>query len=85
MLRGDTMKSAAIAALSLAILAGFAWLIVWAIKDHNEWEKACTQRGGHVDKHTDWHTSYDAKGNSHTDSNTTYYCLGPNGEMWGIR
>lgn len=64
------------------LVLAFVW---WAIADHRAWKADCEKRGGHVSSHTDYHTSYDRDGNSHTDSNTTYYCLSEDGRILDIR
>jgi hypothetical protein len=67
------------------LLAGFAFVFAWAIREQNKWEADCQDRGGHVDSHTDWYPVYGRDGTQHQESNTTYYCLGRDGQILKIR
>ncbi len=75
------------------------WWLVWvalivlvaaigipaAIRAQHRWETWCRGQGGTVSSHTNWTTSYDRQGNSHSDSNTTYYCITGDGRLLGVR
>jgi hypothetical protein len=51
-------------------------LLVWACNDYFDWKQDCANRGGHVTSHTDYYGKH---------SNTTYYCISPDGRILDIR
>lgn len=64
--------------VGVIIVIAFIVIGFFAFKGHNDWEKSCVARGGHVSSHTNWRNSSD-------NSDTTYYCLNDNGGIIDIR
>lgn len=62
-----------------ACFVGLVWICILAVRQHNEWEKACRDKGGEVLSHTSTGTvttvSGDGKIGVGTTSDTTYYCV----------
>jgi hypothetical protein len=74
----------AVAAVCLGALV-VAFFVAMALRSQAAWEDACRRSGGTVNSHTDWTTTYDRDGNSHNNSNTTYYCINSDGRVTSIR
>ena len=69
----DMTKIVAGVVIAVAIVLA----IVYAVTDHQNWERSCERQGGHVASHRNW--------NNNNDGDTTYYCLNDNGGIIDIR
>jgi hypothetical protein len=76
-------------AWAAAIVAVLAVVIPIAVRDQERWEAWCVGQGGSVDSHTDSQvvSTINAQGKPSVGvtSNTTYYCLTPDGRILDVR
>jgi hypothetical protein len=78
-------KGAVIGGVVVAVVAGLAIALVFAIRSNNEWAAWCQSQGGHVTSHTTTTTVVTANGKPGIATTTTSYCLSADGRILDIR